>query len=91
MARRKWWAGRLFSIGYRAGDRPSIDPPKVGITVEVADGTQAGRMIDLNFSPSDARQYAEWLRAAADRVDEEIRRCAITRDAVAFVAERGGQ
>lgn len=86
MAMRKWWSGRVFSIGYRQHGSPAVTVPTVGITVEVTDGTQVGRKVDIDLSPEKARGFAADLLKAADQVEAQINRSAIARDAAAFRA-----
>lgn len=88
MVARKWWTGQIFSAGYRAGARPSIDPPGVGITISVTSRPETGRKIDVVLTPKEARDWAAAMLKAAYQVEEEITRSAITRDVMRFA---GGQ
>lgn len=88
MAPRRWWTGRIFSAGYRAGARPAVDPPKIGITVSVTSRPETGRKIEILFTPKEARDWAAIILKAAYQVEEETTRSAITRDVMRFA---GGQ
>ncbi|BFP50111.1 hypothetical protein KCMC57_64790 (plasmid) [Kitasatospora sp. CMC57] len=86
MAHRKHWTGRIFSAGYRGARIPTITTPTVGIRVEVTDGPQVGRMVDINLTPEQARSWAESLLTYASQVEDHIARSAITRVAAEFEA-----
>ncbi|GAB2696460.1 hypothetical protein [Kitasatospora kifunensis] len=88
MGHRKFWTGRIIGIGYRSAINPITNAPKVGVDVEVTDGPQTGRRIDIRLTPQQARSWAESLINAADHVEDEIKRNCIASDAAKFEAER---
>lgn len=70
MARHKIdWDVKVFSVGSGFVRDTSVAAYEVQLRLEVADGREQGRMLDLSWTPEQAREYAQQILRAADSAE----------------------
>lgn len=70
MARHKIdWDVEVFSVGSGLVRDTSVAAYEVQLRLEIADGREQGRMLDLSWTPEQAREYAQQILRAADNAE----------------------